>query len=117
MRAARSRSAEPEPVDELLEAHEQLSKRIEAVLTTAHWTPAKAADLRRLHDEQRGLVREHLGPSARAYVRVRDAVARLSQLGAVSEIIQLGAVEAAEAADLDRVLLSRVEDGALVARG
>jgi DNA-binding CsgD family transcriptional regulator len=50
----------------------------------------------------------------RACERVRDAVAALAQLGPVSQIIDHCAAEAAEAADLDRLLLSRIENGALV---
>jgi DNA-binding CsgD family transcriptional regulator/GAF domain-containing protein len=46
--------------------------------------------------------------------RVRDAVDSLAQLGPVSQLIDHCAVEAAEAADLDRLLLSRIEHGALV---
>ena len=46
--------------------------------------------------------------------RIRAGVRRLAELGPVSEVIEHGAVEAAEAADLDRVLLSRIADGALL---
>jgi DNA-binding CsgD family transcriptional regulator len=46
---------------------------------------------------------------------VRAAIGRLAELGPVSEILDRGPVEAAAALDLDRVLLSRIEDGALVA--
>jgi DNA-binding CsgD family transcriptional regulator/GAF domain-containing protein len=46
--------------------------------------------------------------------RVRAAVDSLAQLGPVSQLIDHCAVEAAEAADLDRLLLSRIEHGALV---
>jgi LuxR family transcriptional regulator, regulator of acetate metabolism len=50
----------------------------------------------------------------RACERVRQAVDTLAQLGPVSQVIDHCAVEAAEAADLDRLLLSRIERGALV---
>jgi LuxR family transcriptional regulator, regulator of acetate metabolism len=40
---------------------------------------------------------------------------RLAELGPVTEVIEHGVAEAAEAADLDRVLMSRIADGALVA--
>ncbi|HKE81587.1 MAG TPA: LuxR C-terminal-related transcriptional regulator [Solirubrobacteraceae bacterium] len=46
--------------------------------------------------------------------RVRAAVARLNDAGPVSEIIERAPAEAAAAIELDRVLLSRVEDGWLV---
>jgi DNA-binding CsgD family transcriptional regulator len=50
-----------------------------------------------------------------ALLRVRAALRRLETIGAVSELIEHGAVDGAEAAALDRVLLSRVQDGALIA--
>ncbi len=50
----------------------------------------------------------------RACERVRSAVDALAQLGPVSQIIDRCAPEAAAAADLDRLLLSRVENGTLV---
>jgi LuxR family transcriptional regulator, regulator of acetate metabolism len=46
---------------------------------------------------------------------VRTAIGRLAELGPVSEILERGPVEAAAALDLDRVLLSRIDDGSLVA--
>jgi DNA-binding CsgD family transcriptional regulator len=46
--------------------------------------------------------------------RVRAAVARLNDAGPVSEIIERAPAEVAAAIELDRVLLSRVEDGWLV---
>lgn len=49
----------------------------------------------------------------RAWERVHDAIDALAQLGPVSQVIDNGAVEAAEAADLDRLLLSRIENGTL----
>jgi DNA-binding CsgD family transcriptional regulator len=51
----------------------------------------------------------------RAYERVHDAVGRLAQLGPVSQVIERAAIDASEATDLGRLLLSRIEDGALVA--
>jgi LuxR family transcriptional regulator, regulator of acetate metabolism len=50
-----------------------------------------------------------------AHERVRDALERLADLGPVSEIVDRGALEGGAAADLDRVVLSRVLDGALLA--
>jgi LuxR family transcriptional regulator, regulator of acetate metabolism len=50
-----------------------------------------------------------------ALLRVRAALRRLEAIGPVSELIEHGAVDAAEAAALDRVLLSRVRDGAMIA--
>ncbi len=49
-----------------------------------------------------------------AHERVAEAVAALAQLGPVSQIIDRGPAAAARAADLDRVVLSRIEHGTLV---
>jgi DNA-binding CsgD family transcriptional regulator/GAF domain-containing protein len=49
-----------------------------------------------------------------AYERVRHAVDALARLGPASEIVERGAESAAAAADLDRVVLSRIDDGTLV---
>ena len=49
-----------------------------------------------------------------AHERVRQAVDALARLGPASEIVDRGAEAAAAAADLDRVVLSRIEDGRLV---
>jgi DNA-binding CsgD family transcriptional regulator len=46
--------------------------------------------------------------------RVRLAIDALAQLGPVSQVIDRCATEAARAADLDRVVLSRIESGTLV---
>jgi DNA-binding CsgD family transcriptional regulator len=51
----------------------------------------------------------------RACERVRQAIDALAGLGPVSQIIDRGAVEAARAVDLDRLLLTRIEHGTLVA--
>jgi DNA-binding CsgD family transcriptional regulator len=45
---------------------------------------------------------------------VLAAIGRLAELGPVSEILDHGPVEAALALDLDRVLLSRIDEGSLV---
>lgn len=47
--------------------------------------------------------------------RVHAAVQRLDELGPPSQLIQRAAVEAGLAADLERVVLSRVDDGQLIA--
>ena len=49
-----------------------------------------------------------------AYERVREAVESLTHLGPASEIVDRCPAAAALAADLDRVVLSRIDDGALV---
>jgi DNA-binding CsgD family transcriptional regulator len=46
---------------------------------------------------------------------VRTAVGRLAELGPVSELVDRAPIEAGTALGLERVLLSRVEEGALVA--
>jgi DNA-binding CsgD family transcriptional regulator len=49
-----------------------------------------------------------------AYERMRQAVSSLTQLGPASEIIDRCPAAAALAADLDRVVLSRIENGTLI---
>ena len=61
------------------------------------------------------LVRDGCLARLGAHERVQAALARLAELGPVTEIVDRGALEAAEAVDLDRVVLSRVADGALLA--
>jgi len=70
------------------------------------------AELRRLHRE---LVDEGAIARLQTLERVRAAIARLADAGPVSEIIDRAPGEAAAALDLDRVLLSRVDEGWLVA--
>jgi len=61
------------------------------------------------------LVREGCLARLHLHERVQAALARLAELGPVTEIVDHGALEAGAAADLDRVVLSRVADGALLA--
>ena len=61
------------------------------------------------------LVREGCIARLGANERVRSALARLGELGPATEIVDRGALEACAAVDLDRVVLSRVADGALLA--
>jgi DNA-binding CsgD family transcriptional regulator/GAF domain-containing protein len=58
---------------------------------------------------------DELVARVRADERVRDACDRLVRVGPVSEILERGTIEAATAAVLDRLVLSRIEDGALIA--
>ncbi len=60
------------------------------------------------------MIAEELERRLAAHERVRRAVEALAQIGPASQIIECGAAQAARAADLDRVVLSRIERGALV---
>ena len=60
------------------------------------------------------MIAEELERRLAAHERVRRAVEALAQIGAASQIIDCSAAQAARAADLDRVVLSRIEHGALV---
>jgi LuxR family transcriptional regulator, regulator of acetate metabolism len=85
----------------------------------AHGALAVALDADPASDELRALLAELVQEGAiarlRALERVHDALARLADAGPVSEIIERAPSEAAAAIELDRVLLSRLEDGRLVA--
>jgi DNA-binding CsgD family transcriptional regulator len=91
-------------VDDVLAAHEALAAALDA-------DPA-SGELRALIAE---LVQEGAIARLRVLERVRAALARLADAGPVSEIVERAPAEAAAAIDLHRVLLSRVEDGWLVA--
>ena len=58
---------------------------------------------------------ERLEALVHAHARVRAALRRLEAIGPVSEIIEHAAVDGAQAADLDRLLVSRVHDAVMVA--
>jgi DNA-binding CsgD family transcriptional regulator len=91
-------------VDDLLAAHRAVAAALEA-------DPAdpELRSLARRVAEDGALAR------LRALERVHAAIAHLADAGPVSEIIDRAPGEAAAALDLDRVLLSRLEDGWLVA--
>ena len=67
-----------------------------------------------LHQVQRELVEQRLVQRLEARERVRAALARLRELGPVSEILRRAAAELSESCGLDRVLLSRVQEAQLL---
>ena len=86
--------------EDVLAAHRALAAALDA--------DPDDPELRRLHRElvdQGAIARLH------ALEGVRAAVGRLADAGPVSEIIDRAPVEAAAAIELDRVLLSRIDDG------
>jgi DNA-binding CsgD family transcriptional regulator len=95
-----------------------LAGEVDDVLA-AHGALAVALDADPASDELRALLAELVQEGAiarlRALERVHDALARLADAGPISEIIERAPTEAATAIELDRVLLSRVDDGWLVA--
>ena len=91
-------------VDDLLGAHQAVAAALDADPTDA--------ELRAL---ARTLAEEGSLARLRALERVRTAVGRLADAGPVSEIVERAPGEAAAALDLDRVLLSRLEEGWLIA--
>jgi LuxR family transcriptional regulator, regulator of acetate metabolism len=91
-------------VEDLLAAHHAVAAALEA--------DAGDPELRSL---ARRLAEEGALARLRVLERVRAATAHLADAGPVSEIIDRAPGEAAAALDLDRVLLSRLDDGWLVA--
>jgi DNA-binding CsgD family transcriptional regulator len=91
-------------VDDLLAAHQAVAAALDADPTDA--------DLRTL---ARRLAEEGSLARLRALERVRTAIGRLADAGPVSEIVERAPSEAAAALDLDRVLLTRLEEGRLIA--
>jgi len=100
--------------DQLVAAHDHLLAQLGAVVAEAGLTPSQASRLEEVCGGQR-LVHEQLAARLRACERVRAAVERLAEVGPVSEVLRHGAIEAAEAADLDRAVVSRVANGELIA--
>jgi hypothetical protein len=100
--------------DELLLRHQELAEQVAALVESAPLSPRLAARVRRLCLEQQRL-HEEVGERLRAHERVTDTIDRLNEHSAVSEVVRYGPVEAAVAAELDRVLLTRLDDGQLIA--
>lgn len=100
-------------VPELLDAHQMVA----SVLTAALGELDDWPEVGELHRLCRALVEQQLAPRCSALERVHEAIERLGSLGPATEIVDHGAAEAGGAVDLDRVLLSRVDDGLLVAQG
>jgi DNA-binding CsgD family transcriptional regulator len=67
-----------------------------------------------LHQVQRELIEQRLVQRLEALERVRDGLARLRELGPVSEILRHAPAELSASCGLDRVLLSQVRDSELV---
>jgi DNA-binding CsgD family transcriptional regulator len=90
-------------VEDLVAAHQAVAAALDADPTDAE-----------LRELARRLAEEGSLSRLRALERVRVAIGRLADAGPVSEIVERVPVEAATALDLDRVLLSRLEEGWLV---
>jgi LuxR family transcriptional regulator, regulator of acetate metabolism len=100
-----------------LDAHRELAERLGRALAqvaeSGTWTDW--SDVQELHRHARVLLHEGVAARLVALERVHDAIGRVAELGPASELIDQAPAHAAEAVGLRRVLLSRVEDGALVA--
>jgi LuxR family transcriptional regulator, regulator of acetate metabolism len=92
---------------------ERLGRALALVAESGTWTGW--SDVQELHRLARQALDEGVAARLAALERVRDAIARIAELGPVSELVEQAPAHAAEAVGLARVLLSRVEDGALVA--
>jgi DNA-binding CsgD family transcriptional regulator len=111
---ARRRATEPAPPEPApladvgagVEAYRDVARRLDGLLE---------GEARALHREADRILEHGVLARLAALARVRAAVARLEELGPVSELVEQAPACAAAAAGLERVLLSRVEDGALVA--
>jgi DNA-binding CsgD family transcriptional regulator len=100
-------------LDEHRELAERLADALAHVAESGTWTDF--AGVQELHRRARQVIDEGVAARLRALEHVREAAARMAELGPVSELVDQAPAHAAEAAGLSRVLLSRVEDGALVA--
>ncbi|MBA2644963.1 MAG: GAF domain-containing protein, partial [Solirubrobacterales bacterium] len=104
----------------MLDAHRAVATALDQELDRLRATSAPAdrpsADsVIELQAMARSLTEGIAIPRLQASERVRAALERLAGLGPVSELLDRGPIEASEAAQLDRTLLSRVNDGWLVA--
>ena len=111
---------EPAPLTEVragLEAHRALTARLGAALdqAAASGTWTDWTEIRELQRRAGQVLETDVVARLAALERVRAAIAALEELGPVSELVERAPAHAAEAAGLQRVLLSRVEDGALIA--
>lgn len=91
-----------------LTEYRRLARELESGLTGDE-------ELLALHTEQRRIVEGILGQMVLGAERARVSMVRLRELSSASELLMHAPAEAAFAADFDRVVLSRVEDGHLVA--
>lgn len=106
-----SEVAAPLGAPELLATHKALAARLAEALAR----PDGAGAALEAHRSACALVEERLLPRLGGLERVRAAVDRLEDVGAATELLERAPREAAAAVELDRVLLSRVHDGTLVA--
>lgn len=97
--------------DDLVAVHRELTAAMAAALEALGATD----DAVELHRAACELVERDVLGRLRVLERVQAAIERLAEAGPVSEIVERAPVEAATAVELDRVLLSRIEDGCLVA--
>jgi LuxR family transcriptional regulator, regulator of acetate metabolism len=100
-------------LDEQRELAEQMARALAHVAESGTWTDF--AGVQELHRRARQLLDEGVVARLAVLERVRDAIAGMADLGPVSELVEQAPAHAAAAAGLSRVLLSRVEDGALIA--
>jgi LuxR family transcriptional regulator, regulator of acetate metabolism len=100
-------------LDEQRELAERLADALAHVAESGTWTDF--AGVQELHRRARQLLDDGVVARLAALARVRETAARMAELGPVSELVDQAPAHAAEAAGLSRVLLSRVEQGALVA--
>lgn len=110
--------------DELRLAYRDIAGSLERALAllgpdtvpAAHTGAGVAAgDIVDLHRALTEVTEDHIIARLGRWEQVQAGVQRLMDLGPVSEIIDRGPTEAAGAVDLERVVLSRIEDGRLIA--
>ena len=94
---------------ELAELHGALAALLDERLASGD------ADTRELHRLAGLLVEAGVIARLAALERVTAAADRLAEAGPVSEIVDRAPAEACRAIDLDRAVLSRIDDGRLVA--
>jgi DNA-binding CsgD family transcriptional regulator/GAF domain-containing protein len=108
----------PPSVDDVLETYSALSDRLEGAIEdlaqASATTKRRRGELLESQRLARSLVEQVLAPRLLVQERVLAAIERLEELGPVSALIDQAPGAAAEAVNLERVLLYRIDDGYLV---
>jgi DNA-binding CsgD family transcriptional regulator len=110
-------SEAPPKVADFHSAHREVEEALRAVveeLREGNEDPKLWSTLIELHQVQRELVEQRLVQRLEALERVREALARLRELGPVGEILRHSAAELSASTGLDRVLVSQVMDARLL---
>jgi DNA-binding CsgD family transcriptional regulator len=104
----------PPATEDVLEAYRLLSSELANAASDAERSEREASELLASQRCARSLIDDVLVRRLQTVERVQAAIQQLDDLGPVSALIDAAPKAAAAAADLDRLLLSRIDDESLV---